>query len=70
MRGNEQIVGRNHLAALLQIGSNLRVVERRVVVEVERVNVGEECAERGRVLRLPWYMPRGMGRSQALAAGN
>ena len=54
VRGYEQIVCANHLTAFLQIGSNLRVMERRIVVEVERMDVGEECAERGRILRTPW----------------
>ncbi len=46
MGGDEQIVGADHGAALLQVGTDLRVVLGGTVWEVDGLDVGEERRER------------------------
>lgn len=42
MCGDEEVVGANHRAALLQVGADHRVVDRRLVVQAECIDVGRD----------------------------
>ena len=53
MSGDEQIVGADHLSALLQVGPNLGVVNRRVVRQVKCFHVRQECGKRSGILSAP-----------------
>ena len=51
MSGDEEIVGADHLAAFLQISTNLRVVSGCVVVELQDRDVRKKRLKRGGVPR-------------------
>ncbi len=51
MRGNEQVVGANQGTSLLQVGSNLGVVARGVIRQVQHRDVGQQRRERRGILR-------------------
>src|SRR3954452_15727092 len=40
--GNEEIVRANHLATLLQVGADLRVMRRRILAKLDNLDVGKE----------------------------
>ena len=49
--GNEEIVRANHLATLLQVGADLRVVRRGTVAKLDNLDVRKERPQRREVLR-------------------
>ena len=52
MRGDEQLVGANHDTPALQVRPDLRVVERGTLVEIHRLDAGEEGRQGGGVMRV------------------
>ena len=48
-----QVVCPNQCTALLEVGSDLRIVQRGVLIQLKDLDVREERGERGGILRMP-----------------
>lgn len=50
MGRDEEVVGADRRAPPLEVRANLSVVERRLLVELHRIDIGQECRQGSRIL--------------------